>query len=166
LQEQELAQPESIPSPEVEIPSAEAAYPTFSSEPFTRPPSERRLSSEEAFKKLPAIEPMMGEPINSRAKALLKLGLSHWHQGDYEAAARFLNTVINLAAVFCDHRFEALCYNAIALVETDLGKFEEAIRAYETAASLAPLHFSPWKEIGYLYSQSNKYEEGHRTQPQ
>ncbi len=22
-----------------------------------------------------------------------------------------------------------------------------------------PLHFSPWKEIGYLYSQSNKYEE-------
>ena len=102
---------------------------------------------------------MMGEPINSRAKALLKLGLAHWHKGDYEAAARFLNTVINLAAVFCDHQFEALCYNAIAWVETDLGKLEEAIHAYETAASLDPVHFSPWKEIGNLYSQSDKYEE-------
>ncbi len=114
---------------------------------------------EQPDKILPFIEPRMGEPMNSRAGALVRVGLHHWHQNDYEGAVQFLNTALNLAGVFFDHPFEALCYNALALVETDMGNIDEAVRAYENAACLDAEHFHPWKEIGYLYSQSNRYEE-------
>ena len=112
-----------------------------------------------AGKKNPLIEPRMGEPINSRAHALLKLGLLHWRRGDNEGSLQFLKTALNLAAVFSDNQFEALCFNAIARVETDLGKAEEAIRAYENAASLDPEHIFPWSDLGYLYSKGDRYEE-------
>ena len=43
----------------------------------------------------------------------------HWRRGDYERATQFLNSTINLAVKLQDNPFEALCHNAIALVETD-----------------------------------------------
>jgi tetratricopeptide (TPR) repeat protein len=127
--------------------------------PFKAPAFENPLHSDNLEEKLPPIEPLMGEPMNSRGKALLNLAITHQRRGDFGGALQFLKTAINLAAVFSDAQFEALCFYAMAHVETDLGKYDQAIQAHENAASLDPDHFSPWKDVGYLYSQSNRCEE-------
>jgi tetratricopeptide (TPR) repeat protein len=112
-----------------------------------------------ADKKLPVGQLKLDEPTNSRANALLQLGLLHWRRGDYERAIQFLKTALDLTTGFYDYHFEALCFNAIALVETDLGKTDKAIQAYESAASLDPEHIFPWNSLGSLYSQSDRHKE-------
>jgi tetratricopeptide (TPR) repeat protein len=105
------------------------------------------------------LELKMGGPINSRARALLKLGLLHWCRSDHEGALQFLRTALKLAAVFCDSRFEAVCFTAIARVETDRERIPEAIQAYESAVSLDPDNIFPWCSLGFLYSKADRYNE-------
>jgi tetratricopeptide (TPR) repeat protein len=107
----------------------------------------------------PTGQPEMDESITAHANALLQVGILHWRKMDYEKSSQFLNAALNLTAEFNANRFKALCFNAIALVETDLGKTEEAIQAYERAASLDPEHIFPWNKLGTLYCQLNRYEE-------
>ena len=83
----------------------------------------------------------------------------HWRRGDYDKAYEFLNTALDQAAGMEDARFEALCFNAIALVDTDLGRSAEAIQAYQNAISLAPEQISPWNNLGYLYRKQERYDE-------
>ena len=144
------ANPETLPSCRDISGILAEALPANFEIPFQRSQDERNL---------PSIEPQMGEPMNSRASALVKLGLLHWRRNDYEGAVQFLKTALNLAGVFFDRPFEALCYQALAMVETDLGNTDEAISAYENAACLDAEHFSPWKDIGYLYSKSSRHDE-------
>ncbi len=103
--------------------------------------------------------PTGNESTGARANLLLTLGILHWRRGDYERAAQFLNTALDLAAMLGDNCFEALCFNAIALVQTDLGRTEEAIQAYQNAISLAPEQISPWNNLGHLYRKLGRHEE-------
>jgi tetratricopeptide (TPR) repeat protein len=103
--------------------------------------------------------PRMDEPVNIRAQALLKLGLLSWCRSDYENALQYLKTALNLAAVYFDNQFEALCLNAIARLEIDLGKPTEAIRAYENAAAFDPDNIFPWCSLGHLYSKADRYDD-------
>src|SRR5512140_290789 len=70
------------------------------------------------------------ESTAARANLLLTLGILHWRRGDYDQSLQYLNTSLELAARLQDNRFEALCFNALALVDTALGKTKEAIQAY------------------------------------
>jgi len=99
------------------------------------------------------------ESTSARANLLLTLGMLHWRKDDYEKACQFLNTALDLAAGLEDARFEALCFNAIALVETDLGRTEEAIQAYQNAIKLAPEQISPWNNLGNLYQKLERHAE-------
>ncbi len=99
------------------------------------------------------------ESTAARANLLLTLGILHWRRGDYDQAAQFLNTALELAAKLQDNHFEALCFNAIALVETALGKMEAAIRSYQHALELAPSQISPWNNLGNLHYKLEQYEE-------
>jgi tetratricopeptide (TPR) repeat protein len=103
--------------------------------------------------------PNGNESTSARANLLLTLGILHWRRGDYERASQFLNKALDLAARLEDNRFEALCFNAIALVETDLGRIEEAIQAYQNAINLAPEQISPWNNLGNLYRKLERHEE-------
>ncbi|HVM71818.1 MAG TPA: tetratricopeptide repeat protein, partial [Anaerolineales bacterium] len=98
-------------------------------------------------------------PTNPRADGLLRLGLKHWRQKDYERAIRFLEGALNTVVRPKDNLLEALCYNAIALVETDLGKIVEAIQAYQSAASLAPDTIFPWNSLGNLNCMLDRYDD-------
>ena len=98
-------------------------------------------------------------PTNPRADGLLRLGLKHWRQKDYERAIRFLEGALNTVVRPKDNLLEALCYNAIALVETDLGKIVEAIQAYQSAASLAPDMIFPWNSLGNLNCMLDRYDD-------
>ena len=95
--------------------------------------------------------PTGNESTAARANLLLTLGMLHWRRGDFERATQFLNTALDLAARLEDNYFEALCFNAIALVHTGLGRIEEAIQAYQNAIGLAPEQISPWNNLGHLY---------------
>ena len=90
---------------------------------------------------------------------LLRLGLKHWHKKEYERAIQFLETALDMVIRPKDNFLEALCYNAIALVETDLGKIVEAIQAYQSAASLAPEHIFPWNSLGNLNCMLDRYDD-------
>ncbi|MGB8213134.1 MAG: tetratricopeptide repeat protein [Anaerolineales bacterium] len=103
--------------------------------------------------------PAGNESTFARANLLLTLGMLHWRRGDYERASQFLNTALDMAARLEDNRFEALCFNAIALVETNLGRVEEAIQAYQNAISLAPEHISAWNNLGNLYIKLERHAE-------
>jgi tetratricopeptide (TPR) repeat protein len=103
--------------------------------------------------------PSGNESTAARANLLLTLGILHWRRGDYERATQFLNTALDLAARLEDNCFEALCFNAIALVQTDLGRIEEAIDAYQNAIGLAPEQISPWNNLGHLYRKLGRHAE-------
>ena len=107
----------------------------------------------------PAGHPARKVPTNTHVDGLLRLGIKHWHKKEYERAIQFLETALALVIRPKDNFLEALCYNAIALVETDLGKIVEAIQAYQSAASLAPEHIFPWNSLGNLNCMLERYDD-------
>jgi tetratricopeptide (TPR) repeat protein len=129
------------------------------SEVSSSPEIKAEGSHDENNKTSPIGQPEMDESTKARANALIQMGILHWRKMDYEKASQFLNTARDLTAEFHDNRFEAICLNAIARVETDLGRISSAIQAYERAASLDPEHIFPWNKLGTLYCQLDWYEE-------
>ena len=103
--------------------------------------------------------PEGNESTAARANLLLTLGMLHWRRGDYERSTLFLNTALDDAAMLEDDFFEALCFNAIALVQTDQGRTEEAIQAYQNAINLAPDQIHPWNNLGHLYRKIGRQAE-------
>ena len=103
--------------------------------------------------------PTGNESTSTRAHLLLTLGMLHWRRGDYERAIQFLNTALDLATRLEDNCFEALCFNAIALVKTDQGRVEEAIQAFQNAVALAPDQVCPWNNLGHLYRKLERPPE-------
>jgi tetratricopeptide (TPR) repeat protein len=96
---------------------------------------------------------------NANAEGLLRLGIKHWHEHEYQRAIQFLETALKTVIRPKDNFLEALCYTAIALVETDLGNIVEAIQAYQSAASLAPERIYPWNTVGNLNCRLNRFDD-------
>lgn len=90
---------------------------------------------------------------------LLTLGIMHWRKGDHDKADESLRSALDIAIKTQDKRLEAVCFNAIALVKTDLGQLDEAVEAYEQAIELAPEKTFIWGHLGNLYSQLGQFEE-------
>jgi tetratricopeptide (TPR) repeat protein len=103
------------------------------------------------------------ESIAIRGNLLFALGVLHWRRGDYEKAFRFLQTTLEIAAYTQDTWFEAVGFNAVALVNTTLGKVDEAIESLKQAAALAPDQVFPWNNLGNLYSRLDRDEEAIAT---
>lgn len=96
---------------------------------------------------------------NVRPHALLRLGLLHRRTGEYERALRYLEFALVAAGRIRDKLLQAVCHNAIARLQTDLGRIEAAIRSHKTAADLAPERIFVWKDLGYLNCKLGRYEE-------
>ena len=96
---------------------------------------------------------------NVSPQGLLRLGILHWRKREYEKSIRFLEFALISADRTQDQILRALCQISIARVETDLGKIEAAIRAYESAANLAPEHIFPWNNLGNLNCMLDRYED-------
>ncbi len=103
--------------------------------------------------------PTGNELTAARANLLLTLGVLYWRRGEFERATQLLNTALDAAARLEDNCFEALCFNAIALVHNDLGRHEEAIQAYQNAISLAPDRISAWNNLGHLFKKLGRRDE-------
>jgi tetratricopeptide (TPR) repeat protein len=93
------------------------------------------------------------------AHGLLHLGIMHFRKGEYERAFRFLKIALESAGRTHDLFLEALCHYAMARVETDLGKIEDAIRSYQSAANLSPEQIFPWNDLGNLNCMIDHYED-------
>ena len=90
---------------------------------------------------------------------LLTLGIMHWRKGDHDKADESLRSALEIAIKTQEKRLEAVCFNAIALVKTDLGKFDEAVEAYEQAIELAPEKTFIWGHLGNLYTRLGLHAE-------
>jgi tetratricopeptide (TPR) repeat protein len=108
---------------------------------------------------LPLIPSSVVEISNPSPQALLRLGILHWRKGEYERAIHFLKKAIDACDKSQNHFIKALCFNAIALVDTDLGRINEAIHAYQSAANLAPKYIFPWNNLGNLNCMLARYDE-------
>ncbi len=95
----------------------------------------------------------------SRANLLMTLGILNWRKGDYEKAGEQLREALNAASKIQDNWFEAECFNAIALVETSLNRFDEAINAYKQAIRLAPEQIFAWNNLGNLCIKIDRNDE-------
>jgi tetratricopeptide (TPR) repeat protein len=103
--------------------------------------------------------PQGDESISIRGNLLFALGVLHWRRGDCEKASRFLQTTLEIASYTHDAWFEAVGFNAIALVNTTLGKVDDAVQALQRAAALAPDQTFPWSNLGCLCNRLDRNEE-------
>lgn len=103
--------------------------------------------------------PEGNESASVNGNLLLTLGILHWRKGDYEKSSEFLKAALDVAVAMKDKIFAAECFNAIALVETGMGRTNEAIEAYQRAIQLAPSQMFPWNNLGILYFKLNRNED-------
>jgi tetratricopeptide (TPR) repeat protein len=99
------------------------------------------------------------DSASTNANILLKLGVLNWRRGNLEKAASLMEAALGASSILNDKWFEAKCFNAIALVKTDQGKLEEAIKAYQQAMCLAPDQIFSWNNMGNLYNKLNRSNE-------
>ena len=90
---------------------------------------------------------------------LLHFGIMHLRKGEYERAIRFMKIALETANRSHDLCLAALSHYALARVETDLGKIEEAIQSYQSAANLSPERIFPWNNLGNLNCMIDHYED-------
>ena len=103
--------------------------------------------------------PQGSESITTRANWLLNLGLLYWRKDDYGNADQLLREALKCASKIQDNRFEAECFNAIALVKTSLGNLNEAVDAYKQSIHLAPEQFLAWNSLGNLCLKISRNDE-------
>ncbi|HET7145080.1 MAG TPA: tetratricopeptide repeat protein, partial [Anaerolineales bacterium] len=103
--------------------------------------------------------PEEDEASFSRANLLLTLGILNWRKGDYEKADELMREALDIGSRIQDNWFEAECFNAIALVETSLSRFDEAIDAYKQAIRLAPEQIFAWNNLGNLCVKIERNDE-------
>jgi tetratricopeptide (TPR) repeat protein len=97
--------------------------------------------------------------VTACANLLLELGIINWRKGDFENANNILQSALQIAIKFQYNKFEAECYNAIALVKSSLGKHEEAIDAYRQAIHLVPDQVNTWNHMGNLCLKTRRNDE-------
>lgn len=103
--------------------------------------------------------PKNNESSSMRANLLVTLGILNWRKGDHEKANEMLQNALKIAAKMQDNWFEAECFNAVALVKSSQGKYEEAIDAYKQAIQLAPNQIFAWNNLGNLCLKINRNHE-------
>ncbi len=124
-------------------------------------PADSEFSQEAVFTPgIPAGDlPGKNEASAVNANLHLTLGILYWRRGDLDRASKYLRTALETAIAMEDHWFEAECLNAIALVYTNLGHYNEAIEAYRQAVQIAPNQVFPWNNLGKLYSRLGQNDE-------
>jgi tetratricopeptide (TPR) repeat protein len=99
------------------------------------------------------------QSIQASTYGLLRLGILHWRKAEYERAILFLKIALDTAGRSQNQFHQALSYYILAKVETNMGKVEDAIQAYQSAANLAPENFFPWNNLGDLNCMLGRYED-------
>ena len=97
--------------------------------------------------------------VEARANLLLSLGILNWRKGHFDKSNNILQTALKIAVNLQNNRFEAECYNAIALVKSSLGQYEEAIDAYRQIFHLIPDQVTTWNHMGNLCLKTHHNDE-------
>jgi tetratricopeptide (TPR) repeat protein len=108
---------------------------------------------------LPDKNPAGGGSVEPSVRGWLRLGILHWRKDELGKAIQFLTNAKELASELGDHFHEALAHCAIARIETDEGKIEQAIQSYQDAAKLAPDRIFPWKYLGDLNCMVDRFSD-------
>ena len=96
---------------------------------------------------------------SSRASLLLELGILNWRKSEFEKAEALIRRAIELAPIVEGHWFEAECLNALALVQSSTGQFENAIESYKDAIRLAPRQILAWNNLGNMCLKAGRNDQ-------
>lgn len=103
--------------------------------------------------------PQRTEAMSIRGNLLLSLGILYWRKGALDTSLENLTEALEMAVKISDFRLQAACFNATAIVETELGLFDEAIISYQKTIALAPDQILAWNNLGNLYEKLNRFED-------
>ncbi|MCX6064524.1 MAG: tetratricopeptide repeat protein, partial [Chloroflexi bacterium] len=103
--------------------------------------------------------PNSTEAMAIRSNLQLSLGILHWRKGAMDNAMEYLNNALEIATRISEPRLQAACFNAIAIVQTDMGLVDDAISSYRTAINLTPDQIFTWNNLGNLYEKLNRCDE-------
>ena len=103
--------------------------------------------------------PMPEDAIAQNVNHLLSLGIAHWRKNDFQKSSDYILAALETTRFVDDPWLKARCHHALALVKTSLGKYEQAIDAYQQAISLAPNRIFPWNNLGQLYQKLDMLQE-------
>jgi tetratricopeptide (TPR) repeat protein len=105
------------------------------------------------------IDPAKAQSIEKGVHTLLRLAILHRRKRENERALQFIEMALERAKDSKDAFLKALCHYAMAQVDTDLGKIEDAIQFYQSSVNLAPEHVFPWNAVGNLNCLLDRYED-------
>jgi len=126
---------------------------------------EERLSPEEreariAFREWLLSElPDVPETAAARAQLYYTLGGLYFFGREYEPALRHIQVALALSEQAGDATLQALALNGLGNVYRALGRYAEAIAAYERPIALDPKLAYPHNGLGNVYSDLGRYEE-------
>lgn len=98
-------------------------------------------------------------PDSRRASLFLELGILNWRKSEFEKAEGLIRRAIELAPIVEGHWFEAECLNALALVQSSTGQFENAIESYKDAIRLAPRQILAWNNLGNMCLKAGRNDQ-------
>ena len=99
------------------------------------------------------------ETVAARAELHYTLGGLYWAKREYDRALEHTLRALALAHRTANERLETWAWNGLGNVYTDLGRYEEAIAAYQKAIELDPKFTWPWNNLGTVYDDLGRYEE-------
>jgi len=99
------------------------------------------------------------ETLAARADLLFTLAGLYWAKREYEKSIKLCQRALELAELLENIPFQARCHNGLGNVYGALGRYEEALAAYQRAIDLDPKLANPHNGLGTVYYSLGSYEE-------
>jgi len=99
------------------------------------------------------------ETLAARADLLFTLAGLYWAKREYEKSIKLCQRALELAELLENIPFQARCHNGLGNVYGALGRYEEALAAYQRAIDLDPKLAYPHNGLGNVYAALGRYEE-------
>jgi tetratricopeptide (TPR) repeat protein len=115
--------------------------------------------------RIPAREPVLPlfareeQSLATRGNLLLGSSVQNWRKGDFAKADELLQEALKLTTSLRDNKFEAECFNALALLRNSMHRIDEAVDAYKRSLQLAPGQISIWNSLGTLCADAGRNDE-------
>ncbi len=122
------------------------------------PPEERHARiafREQLLAELPADD----ETAPTRAQLHYTLGGLYYWDKQYDKAIKHFLDALSLAEKTGNRRLQSWIHNGLGNVYAKLGRYEEAIAAYQHAIELDPQYAYPHNGLGNVYQSQGRYEE-------
>ncbi len=99
------------------------------------------------------------ETLAARAELLYTLAGLYWVKSDYEKSIENWREALQLAERLENTRLQSGSHNGLGIVYADLGRYDDAIAAYQRASALDPKFAAPHNGLGNVYRDLGRHDD-------